>query len=558
VRALDPRLLARARAARVLVAADVAIGVGAAVLVLAQAVLLARIVVRGTGGASARAVAGEIALLGAVFALRGTLAWAFEAAGRSGAARVLSELRMALVERRLRGQPAALDGAETGEVAAVAVQGIDALEGYFARYLPQVVLACAVPVAVLACVAAVDIESALVMLATVPLVPVFMWLIGRTTERRTRERWHALRQLSTHFLDVVRGLATLRAFNRGRAQSAVLASVGERYRATTMETLRVGFLSGAALELMATLGVALVAVSVGIRLVDGGIGFEAALTVLILAPELYLPLRRLGAEFHASADGLAVVARMLDLIEAPAAVQAGAGRLARSGHVPHIRFEGVRFAYPGRAEAALDGLDLELLPGETLALVGPSGAGKSTVAALLLRLLEPAGGRICADGADLAGLDPPAWRRAVSWAPQRPVLLRGSVADNIRLADASASDERVRQAAVLAGADGFVRSLPEGYATRVGDGGRRLSAGEGRRIALARAFLRDAPLLILDEPTADLDPEAAAGIARALGRLRQGRSVLVITHHLGSAFEADRIVRIEHGRAAVAAPPVAA
>ncbi len=468
----------------------------------------------------------------------------FEVAGRRAAATTLSELRLALVERRLRDQPAALDRAEAGELTAATVQGVDALEAYFARYLPQLVLGCIVPVAVLVWVAAVDLESALIMLLTLPLVPLFMWLIGRYTEVRTRERWQALRLLSSHFLDVVRGLPTLRAFNRGEAQAATIADVSERYRRATMGTLRVSFLSGSVLELAATLGVALVAVTVGVRLDRGGIGFEAALVVLVLAPELYLPIRRLGAQYHASADGVAVAGRILDLLDAPPAVSSG--RLVAPSLSP-IRFERVSFAYPARPGPVLDGVDLELAPRETVALVGPSGAGKSTLAALLLRLAEPTGGRIAVSGVDLADCDAAAWRTQLAWVPQRPVILRGTVAENIRLGDAVAADARVVEAAVLAGADRFVRALPQGYATVVGDGGRPLSAGERRRIALARAFLRDAPLVVLDEPTADLDPDAADVVAEAVVRLASGRTTLLITHRPELVAAADRVVALGQG-----------
>ena len=246
-----------------------------------------------------------------------------EIAGRRAAWSVLSELRLALVERRLRAQPTAADGAEGAEIAAVAVQGIEGLESYFARYLPQAILASVVPLLVIGWVAFVDVQAALIMLLTLPLVPVFMALIGRHTEQRTRERWQALRRLSSQFLDVVRGLPTLRAFNRAHDQAAAVADVSERYRAATMETLRVSFLSGSVLEVAATLGVALVAVTTGVRLVNGGLGLQAGLTVIVLAPELYLPFRRLGAEYHASADGRAVAERMFALLDAPAAAAAG-------------------------------------------------------------------------------------------------------------------------------------------------------------------------------------------------------------------------------------------
>jgi ATP-binding cassette, subfamily C, bacterial CydD len=545
VRALDRRLLRRARPVRRLLTLDVGLGLAAAMLVLLQATLLARVVARAFAGASLRDVSRDLVLLALAFAGRGLLAWGFELAGRRAASSVLSELRLALVERRLRDHPLALDGVEAGEVATSAVQGVDGLEAYFARYLPQVVLASVVPLAVLAWVATIDLTSAGVMLLTLPLVPVFMWLIGRYTEDRTRERWQALRLLSGHFLDVVRGLPTLQAFNRSRAQAGVLAEVGERYRRTTMATLRVGFLSGSVLELAATLGVALVAVEVGIRIVGGGLGLQAGLTVLVLAPELYVPLRRLAAEFHASADGLAVAERMLELLDASPAVRAGGRLVPPTPREAPVRFEEVSFAYPSRPGLVLDRLDLELLPGETVALVGPSGAGKTTVASLLLRFAEPSFGRVTVGGIDLAECRPDLWRRLIAWVPQRPTIFRGSVLENIRLGDEGASDRAVREAAMLAGADCFIRSLPAGYETLVGDGGQPLSAGERRRIALARAFVRDAPFVILDEPTADLDRASADVVAEAVERLRAGRTVLLIAHRPELVEHADRVVVLD-------------
>jgi ATP-binding cassette, subfamily C, bacterial CydD len=542
MRALDQRLLRQARPVRRLLALDVALGLAGALLVLIQATLLARIVAAAFTGASLHDVSRDLVLLALAFAARGLLAWGFELAGRRAAASVLSELRLAVVERRLRDDPAALDGVEAGEVAASAVHGVEGLEAYFARYLPQLVLAAVVPVAVLVWVAAIDAITAGVMLLTLPLVPVFMWLIGRYTEEKTRERWHALSALSGHFLDVVRGLPTLQAFNADRAQATVLEHVGERYRQTTMATLGVGFLSGSVLELAATVGVALVAVTVGVRLADGGLGLQAGLTVLVLAPELYLPLRQLAAQFHASADGLAVAERMLDLLERPPAVGGGGRLVPPSPRAAPIRFEAVSFAYPARAEPVLDGFELDLLPGETVALVGPSGAGKTTVARLLLGLAEPSSGRLTVGEIDLAECRPERWRRRVAWVPQHPTIFRGTVADNIRLGDERASEAAVRDAAALAGAARFVQALPSGYDTVVGNGGRPLSSGERRRIALARAFVRDAPLVVLDEPTADLDRTSADVVAEAVERLRPGRTVLLIAHRPELVAHADRVV----------------
>jgi ATP-binding cassette, subfamily C, bacterial CydD len=558
VRTFDPRLLRRARAARVLLGVDIALGLLTALLVLAQATLLAHVVVQAFRGAHVDALLVDLGLLALVFAVRGVLAWGFEVAGVCAASSVLSELRVGIVEQRLGSHPAALDGTESGEIATATVQGVDALGAYFGRYLPQVVLACVVPIVVLGWVAAIDVTTALVMLLTLPLVPVFMWLIGRYTEERSRERWQALRLLSAHFLDVVRGLPTLRSFNRGAEQAEVVERVSERYRRATMATLRVSFLSGSVLELAATLGVALVAVTVGVRLDRGALGFEAALVALILAPELYLPLRQLGVQFHASADGLAVAERIFGVFESmPEVVHAGE-RVPPDLAGVAIRFERVSFAYPARPADVLDGFDFELRPGETVALVGESGAGKSTVASLLLRLTAPTAGKVTAGGTDVASFREDAWHRLVAWVPQRPTIFRGTVAENIRLGDPGAADGRVRSAAVAAGADGFVQALPEGYQTVVGDGGRPLSAGEARRIALARAFLRDAPLVVLDEPTADLDSASSELVADAVHDLCSGRTVLLIAHRPEVVRVADRVVLLEHGRARVLGESVAA
>jgi thiol reductant ABC exporter CydD subunit len=531
------------------------LGVLAALLVLAQAVLLAHVAARSFAGASLHEVAGPLVALGAVVCARAGAAWGFEVVGRRAAGRILSRLRLDLVEHRLLGRPA--DGADSSEVATISVTGVDALEATFARYLPQVVLAIVVPLAVLALVASIDLTSAGIMLLTLPFVPVFMWLIGRYTEQRAQERWEALSLLAHHFADVVRGLPTLRAFNRSRAQAEQIELVGDRYRAATLGTLRVAFLSGTVLELAATIGVALVAVTVGVRLVDGGLGFQAGLTVLVLAPELYLPIRNVAAQFHASADGAAVAGRLLDLSEAVPALGAVRPRLeAPDLRIATIRLERVSLRYPGRGAPALDGVDLELEAGEAVALVGPSGAGKSTIASLLLGLAEPTDGRVLVDGLDVAALDPRAWRRQLAWLPQRPSLLRGTVAENIALGEPHAGLERIRAAASLAGADDFVRSLPDGYGTVVGEGGRPLSAGQARRLALARVFLRDAPLVVLDEPTAHLDGESAERVAAAIESRRGRCTMLLISHRVELAARCDRIVGIEDGR--LAAPLVEA
>jgi thiol reductant ABC exporter CydD subunit len=545
VRPLDPRLLRRARPARASLAADVLFGFLATIALLIQATLFASIVARAFQHRSPDP--GEIIAFCAVVMARALFAAGFEATGRRAAALVTSELRMSLVERRLFDTPTAADGAEAGEIATAAVSGIDGLEAYFARYLPQLVLAVLVPLAVLAWTAAIDLTSAAIMVVTLPLIPVFMVLIGRYTESKARARWAALTRLSDHFLDVVRGLPTLRVFNRGAAQSDRIEAVSEAYRRTTMETLRVSFLSGAVLDLAATLATALVAVTLGVRLVEGSVGFRPALTVLLLTPELYVPLRSLAAQFHVSADGLAAAERILDLTETPDTRPLGTDRVPSAWR--SLRLHGVSLENAGRGGKVLDGFDLTIGRGEVVALVGPSGAGKSTVAALLLGLRSPDSGTISVDGTDLGTLDLRSWRAQVAWLPQRPSVFRGSVRDNITIGNPTATGEQLEWASRAAGLDEVVGELPRGYETPIGEGARGLSAGEARRLALARALARTAHLLILDEPTANLDADSAAAIAASIRELDPDQAVLLIAHSPELARSADRIVRIEHGRA---------
>lgn len=540
-------------------AGTVALGLLATALIVAQATLLAEVVAGAfLGGDSLAALAPLLLWLAAISLARGLVDAGFEAGGRIGAARVMAELRSRLVRHLLLVRPGALQGERSGELAAAAVQGVDALEAYFARYLPQVVLAALAPLFILAWTLPRDWEAALVLAITAPLIPVFMVLIGRLAERSTRRRWRRLSRLSARFLDLAAGLETLRAQGRAEAQADSIAAAGESYRRETMAVLRVGFLSALVLELLAMIGVAIVAATVGIQLAEGTLGLTAGLTVLILAPELYMPLRRLGAQFHASADGMASAERIFEVLDQPAAVAMPA--LAAAAPDPArapLRLAGVRFSHPGRAEV-LRGVELEIEPGETVALTGPSGGGKSTLLALLLRLADPSAGAILCGGVDLREVDPAAWRRRLAWVPQRPTLFAGTVEDNVRLTDPGASAERVLAAAEGAGLLEVARALPEGMRTRVGEGGRRLSAGQAQRLGLARAFLSPAPLLLLDEPSAHLDAETELAVAAAVERLVADRTALIVAHRPELARRADRVLELHGGVVAPLAEAVAA
>src|SRR6188472_2501107 len=520
-RATRRRLATLSRAARVHLAATVALGVAAAALVVAQATLLAHVVTRVfLEGAGVADVATSLWWLAAISVARGAVAAGFETAGRHGAASVMADLRARLVRQLLLDRPGGLEAERAGELAATAVQGVDALEAYLARYLPQAVLSVLVPPAILLWVVPRSWEAAAILAVTVPLVPIFMVLVGRAAEALTRRRWGTLAALSARFLDLVSGLETLRAFGRAPAGARALGEAGERHRRETMATLRLGFLSALVLELLATLGTALVAVTVGVQLASGALALEAGLTVLILAPELYAPLRELGAQYHAGADGLAAAERILEVLDVPGSVELREPRRAAPDPaLAPVRLVDVRFGYPGRGAPVLDGVTMTLAPGRATALVGPSGAGKTTLAMLVARLADPASGLVECGGVDLRHVDPAAWRARVAWVPQRCTLFAGTVEENVRLAAPDAPAHDVTAALRAAGAEELVAALPNGARTRVGDCGRRLSAGQARRIGLARAFLSDAPLVVLDEPTAHLDPDTAAAIEDAIARL---------------------------------------
>ena len=490
----------------------------------------------------------SLAVLAGLYVLRGVVAWAFEVSGRLGAERAMSGLRARLVDAVLAARPVGL-GERSGEIAAAAVRGVDDLDVWFSRYLPQVVLSVLVPISVIVAVAFADLTSALILLVTVPLVPVFMVLIGLAAREKAERRWQALAALSGALLDLLRGMTTLRANSRVDAMGRQLDEMGERYRRDTMKTLRLAFLSALTLELVAMLGVAMVAVTVGVRLAHGGMPFEAALIALILAPEAYQPLRQLGAHFHAAADGRAAAEGIFETLDLePAVTDDGGGRTPPDPREHPIELVGVGYRYPGSRQWAVDDVTLTIAPGDHLTLIGANGSGKSTLAALLCRLADPEAGEIRVGGAGLRDLDLAAWRAGIAWVPQRPHLFSGSLAENVALGAPGASVEDIGAAVEAAGLGPLVESMPAGLDTQVGDGGVPLSGGERQRVALARAMLRDAAMVILDEPFAHLDAETADALRPALEAFIAGRTAVTITHHPEAIDGAHRVVRMEHGR----------
>lgn len=540
VKPIDPRLLHYARATRLFLVSVVGLGVLGAGLVIAQAMLIAEVVVGSfQHGMSVAELGTPLLLLVAVACGRALVSWLTELAAHRASAAVKSELRGRLLERAGALGPGWLSGQRTGSLVALATRGVDALDDYFSRYLPQLGLAVVVPVAVLARIVTEDWVSAAIIVGTLPLIPVFMVLIGWATQSRMDRQWRLLSQLSGHFLDVVAGLPTLKVFGRAKAQAESIKRITGEYRQATMRTLRVAFISSFALELLSTLSVALVAVTIGMRLVHGEMDLYIGLVILVLAPEAYLPLRQVGAQYHAAAEGLAAAEEIFAVLETPVPAS-GTGTVPTGG----IAFEGVTVRYPGRSEDAVSDVSFAVELGETVALVGPSGSGKSTLLNVLLGFVRPSEGRVRVGGVDLCDVDLERWRSRIAWVPQRPHLFAGSVAENVRLARSDADDAAVRRALREAGALEFVDALPDGVDTLLGEDGAGLSAGQRQRLALARAFLADRPVLLLDEPTAALDGATEAEVVEAVRRLAVGRTVLLVVHRPALLAVADRVVRL--------------
>ncbi len=489
--------------------------------------------------------------------LRTALGAGGELAARHSAHRLVGTLRANLTGQLLRLGPTWSSHERSGELSGVLIGGLESIEDYVTQFLPARWLAMIVPALVLLLVFVLDPPSVLVLLFTGPLLLLLLVVIGGRTRVVSEKRFMEMRTLSAFFLDILRGIGTLKMFGRSREQLENLRHISGRYGDATMEVLRTAFQTSLVLEWGATIAIALVAVEIGLRLLEGSIAFDRALAVLLITPEFFLPLRALAVRFHVGTAGRAVITRTFEILDEPTPTRSAMIELAAVAEgpseagvtePPRITFDGVRFTYPGREVPALDGATFELRPGESVALVGASGAGKSTISSLLLRFIDRDHGTISVDGRLLEAHGLAAWRSAVAWVPQRPYLFAGSIADNIRLARPGAHDEEVAAAARAANVTEFVERLPRGLDTEVGEVGARLSGGQRQRVAIARAYLRDAPVLVLDEATSHQDEASEIAIADALDRLVEDRTVLLIAHRLRLAQRADRVVVLDAGR----------
>ena len=543
-----------ARSARRYIAATAVTGMVTAVLVVAQAFLISGAVSRVTSeGASPTSVRGLVMALGAVVVARALVVLLQETHAHRSATGTIVELRRLVLEHAAQLGPRwqALHGAET---ATLVTRGLDDLEPYFTRYLPQLVLAATVTPATVLVLITQDWPAAVAVVCTLPLIPIFMILIGRMTQSVSQERLETMRVLGDQVLDLISGLPTLKALGRERGPAERVRSLGGAYRRTTMSTLRIAFLSGAVLEFITTLSVAIIAVEVGFRLVAGRMDLFTGLLVLMVAPDVYQPLRQVGFQFHASANGVAAAESVFEVLETPVPKR---GTLP----APDLRTAGIELdavSVAARGTWAPAGLSATIRPGGLVALIGQSGAGKTTATQILLGLMPadrghvrivPDSGHAPQGGAvDLSEIDPATWWEQIVWVPQRPTITPGTVLDNVA-PGASVGDgvpDELAEAARATGFDEVVTTLPQGWETTVGSGGAGLSVGQRQRLALTRALYSTAPLVVMDEPTAHLDAASEAHVLTAVRALHaSGRTVVVIAHRPALIALAEQAVVVE-------------
>jgi ATP-binding cassette, subfamily C, bacterial CydCD len=478
---------------------------------------------------------------------RAVLSWLTEISANAVAVKIKTDLRNRLFAHILNLGPGYAREQRTGELTAAAVEGIEALDAYFSQYLPQLAITALVPISILFFVFPIDFFTGIIFLITAPLIPFFMIMIGKGAEAVTKRQYETLRLLSAHFLDSLQGLTTLKLFGQSKAQTCTIAQVSDQFRDTTMSVLRVTFLSALALELLATLSTAVIAVEIGFRLLYDKMEFQPALFLLVLAPEFYMPLRALGARFHAGMSGTTAAKRIYEILNMPITNARYLEDDARNSNIEFstIELSNLSFTYPNETNPALENINLTIQRGQNIALVGTSGAGKTTLINLLLGFIQPTSGQIVIPNSQSLITD---LLSSIAWVPQKPYLFHDTLATNIRLGNPEATDEQVVSAAQSAHLHEFIESLPQKYETVIGESGARLSSGQAQRLALARAFLKDAPILILDEPTSSLDPETESLLEESTRKLMRRRTTITIAHRLNTIFQADQIIVIESGR----------
>ncbi len=540
------RLLALTRDSRSALILTILSGFLAGLLTIWQAYLLSN-TVNGVflQGQTLAKVTPWLRLILLIIAGRAFCTWLNEVSANIVAVRIKSDLRERLFNHILNLGPAYTRGERTGELTTAAVEGIEALDAYYSQYLPQLVVTALIPISILIVVFPMDLLSGIVMLVTAPLIPFFMIMIGKGAEIVTKRQYQTLSRLSAHFLDSLQGLTTLKVFGQSKAHAKNIEKVSNQFRDTTLGVLRITFLSALALELLATLSTAIIAVEIGFRLLYARMEFQEAFFILILAPEFYLPLRMLGARFHAGMSGTTAAKRIYEILDTAIPASTTAASTVLADQISDIEFSNVTYMYPNETSPALENINLQVNVGQQIALVGESGSGKSTLINLLLGFIQPTSGTITINNnlpVTNYGL-----RNSIAWVPQRPHLFHDTIDANIRLGKPDATHEEIIEAARAAHLHEFIETLHEKYETVIGESGARLSGGQAQRLALARAFLKNSPILILDEPTSSLDPETESLLEESTRRLMQGRTVITIAHRLNTIFKADQIIVLEQG-----------
>lgn len=547
---IQSRILHYNLAARGFLIGTIAVGVCAVALVIAQAWLLSDVVNRVFMRRQTLAdVVPFLFVMVLLALLRAAFVWGGDVLAQQSANRLKSSLRGDLTQRLFALGPVFTRAERSGELVNAAVEGVEVFDEYMALYQPLRVLAMIVPVLVALVIFVLDPPTVLILIFTGPVLVLFLALIGSRAREITQRRFVELSWLSAFFLDILQGLTTLKLFGRSREQIETIREISEHYGNTTLEVLRTAFQTALVLEWGGTVATALVAVQISLRLMVGSLPFERALAVLVITPEFFLPLRQLAIRYHAGAAGTAAADRIFAILDQPLPDRRSAATRSTVPTRSDIIFDRVSFAYDNGQRAALRDFSLHIPHGQRVALVGATGAGKSTVANLLLRFIEPDHGSIGVGEQSLSEIEPAAWRSHVAWVPQQPHLFYGTIADNIRLAKPTATLDEVIAAATAAHTHDFIAKLPQGYDTPIGEQGARLSGGQQQRLALARAFLKDAPFLIFDEATSHLDAASETLIQDALDRLLRGRTVLIIVHRLKLVYTADQVVVMQQGRA---------
>lgn len=560
---IDKRLLKEGKEVSVYLLGTVALGIMIALLAVVQAWLVAKVIalvfLEQAGFAE---VWNSLLVILLIIGGRGILQYLSEWSAREGAIRLKENLRSRFLNRLIALGPHYVRGERAGELLNTTVEGIETLDDYFSRYVPQLVLAVAIPLLILGFVFPFDLTSGSILLLTGPLIPVFMILIGKLAEKKSQAQWQNLSRMNAHFLDVLQGLSTLKVFGRSKDQGKVIGRISESFRRVTLGVLRVAFLSAFVLEFLAMLSTALVAVALGLRLIDGTISYQEAFFILIIAPEFYLPLRSLGVQFHARLSGENAAKRIFEVLEHEqqnynvneqddGIVKINPGE---SKTLPNQEFflslRHIDLRYDDKTEKALADICLDVGPGERIALVGPSGAGKTSILQILLGFIAPTSGEVWVRGNILNEDTLESWRSEISYVAQKPYLFAGTILENLRFSKPQASQAEVIEAARHASAHDFILQLPQGYDTVLGEGGTRLSGGQAQRLAIARAFLKDSPLLLLDEVTSGLDSESEQEVLTALEKLCLGKTVLFTTHRMNTILAADRIIVLDQGRIA--------